>query len=131
MAFSIVAPSPPTCGCDTKKSCIRNIIIISQKNLHLPPISGRWILSGTPDLGSCQRKLDLYLLTIAENEETPAGIKQSGNAKVTFNDEAYFKKVKSLKSHKTGQEVFITMIKISVSHGRTRGILRLLCLKKW
>ena len=30
-------------------------------------------------------------LLFAENEETPVGIKQSGNAKVTFNDTDYFK----------------------------------------
>lgn len=32
-----------------------------------------------------------FHFAIIENEETPSGIKQSGNAKVTFNDTDYFK----------------------------------------
>ena len=45
--------------------------------------------------GEVKGYLRIAVQAVTENEETPAGIKQSGNAKVTFNDEAYFKKVRS------------------------------------
>ena len=46
--------------------------------------------------GDVKGYLRVAVQAVTENEETPAGIKQSGNAKIAFNDEEYFQKVKQI-----------------------------------
>ena len=50
------------------------------------------------DKGDVKGYLRVAVQAVTENEETPPGIKQSGNAKICFNDDQYFEKVIFLKT---------------------------------